>query len=194
VQHVKLEGAKTSFVWLDVSGLSSLNYCFSPHCFALFLSSSRLVLGAWVGSVSCFSFGRDPDSFLFLSRWVIWIQGAWFLNLISCIDVVVGFVMELLYEWGDSMYFVGKSVTLMCCILRVFCFAWKLLAELNVVWGFPYLGTRWRLFRLCEAMERGPLRLCEPVVEELFECCTVSLVWSSGEGIDVSPYFGSLWV
>jgi len=30
--------------------------------------------------------------------------------------------------------------------------------------------------RLCEAMQRGPLRRCEVVVEDWFECCTLSPV------------------
>jgi len=90
--------------------------------------------------------------------------------------------------------FCWQSVTLICCMLRVFCLAWKLLVELNVVWGFSYLGTAWRLFRLCEAVEMGPFRLCEVVVEDWFECCTLSLVWRSGKGKELSPYFGSLRV
>jgi len=58
-----------------------------------------------------------------------------------------------------------------------------------MLWGFSYLGAQWRLFRLCEAVERGPLRLCETVVEDWFECCTLSPVWSSGEGKDVFTLF-----
>jgi len=61
--------------------------------------------------------------------------------------------------------------------------------EMGVVWGFRYLGTQWRLFRLCESMERGPLRLCEAVVEDWFECSTLLLVWSNGEGKDVFTLF-----
>ena len=81
------------------------------------------------------------------------------------------------------------SVILMCCMLEVFAFLEELLVELNVVWGFPYLGAQWRLFRLREAVEMGPLRLCEAVVEDWFECCTLSPVWSSGEGKDVFTLF-----
>ena len=105
------------------------------------------------------------------------------------------YVMELYFPCMMRWWvFCWQYVILMCWILGVFCLAWKLLVELNVVWGFPYLGTQWRLFRLCEAVERGPLRLCEAVVDDWFECCTLSPVWSSGEGINVSPYFGSLRV
>jgi len=81
------------------------------------------------------------------------------------------------------------------CILLAICefhvvHDWKCLWT----WGFSYLETQLWLFRLCEAVERGPLRLCEAVVGEWFECCTLSPVWSSEEGKDVSPYFGSLRV
>jgi len=78
-----------------------------------------------------------------------------------------------------------RYVIFMCCMLEVFVLLEELLVELNVVWGFPYLGAQWRLFRLCETVERGPLRLCEAVVEDWLECCTLSPVWSSGEGKDV---------
>ena len=70
----------------------------------------------------------------------------------------------------------------------------KALGGIKCCVRFLYLGTQWRLFRLCEAVERGPLCLCEAVVEDWFECCTLSLVWSSGEGKDVLHYFGSLRV
>jgi len=72
--------------------------------------------------------------------------------------------------------------------------AWMLLLELTVMWGFPYLETQLWIFHLCEVVERGPIRLCEAVVGDWFECCTLWLVWSSEEGKNVSPYFGSLRV
>jgi len=34
-----------------------------------------------------------------------------------------------------------QSVILMCCMLEVFALLEELFVKLNIVWGFPYLGT-----------------------------------------------------
>ena len=92
-----------------------------------------------------------------LVRFIVWMY-----YLISwCVYVMVYFTCMM---WW--CIFCWQYVILMGFMLGVFCLAWNLLVKLNVVWGFPYLGTRWRLFCLCEAMERCPLRLCEAVVED----------------------------
>jgi len=111
----------------------------------------------------------------------------WHMNLVFVIELYFSSMM-----WW--CVFCWQFVILMCCILGVFCLAWRILVELNVVWGFPYLETQLWLFRLCEAVERDPFCLCEAVVEDWSECCTLSPVQSSGERKDVSPYFGSLRV
>jgi len=89
----------------------------------------------------------------------------------------------------DVVVYCWQYEILMCWVLGVFFLNWRILVELSVVWDFPYLATQWRLFRLCEAVEMGPLRLCEAVVEDWFECCTLSPVWSSEEGKDVFTLF-----
>jgi len=110
-------------------------------------------------------------------------------------DTWIWFCYETLFFNHDVMVCIWLAIS-NPHVLHVgsVCLAWKILLELSVLWGFSYLGTQWRLFRLCEAVEMGLLRLCEAVVKDWFECCTFSPMWSSREGKDVSPYFGSLWV
>jgi len=115
---------------------------------------------------------------------------------VRCINVLFDKLMGLCYGTLFPMHDAVVSISLAICNSHVLNIGsvlscWELLVELSVVWGFSYLGAQWRLFRLCEAVERGPLRLCEAVVEDWFECCTLSPVWSSGEGKDVFTLFSA---
>jgi len=112
---------------------------------------------------------------LFLNVLVSKLMGCWWNFIFPCV----------MWWWVLCWQYTNSHVLYVGSVLP----CWELLVELSVVWGFSYLGTQWRLFRLCEAVERGPLRLCKVVVEDLFECCTLLHVWSSGEGKDVFTLF-----
>ena len=141
--------------------------------------------------------------------WVAWLWslsgGLWIVTGVWCytcvwmnvtrwfcyLNVLMGFWWNFIFHaW---CVFCWQSIILMLHVGSV-CLVWRVLVELNVVWGFLHLGTQWWLFRLCEAVENGHLRLYEAVVEDWSECCTLLPVRSRVERKNVSPYFGSLRV
>jgi len=137
--------------------------------------------------------------FAYDSTWLWWyISCVWYVCGILWFIGDIYFCMWQVLFCFDSYYwwyvFCWQSVILMCCMLGVFCLAWRLLVKLSVVWGFSYLETQWRLFHLYVVVERVPLHLCETVVEDWSGCCMLSSVRSRGVRKDVSPCYGSLWV
>jgi len=122
------------------------------------------------------------DNYLSMMLYCVWINVTHWVHRINMLfDKLMGLCYETI-TMHDGVVCCWQLVILTCCMLEVFSLLEELLVELNVVWGFPYLGTQWRLFRLCEVVERGPLRMCEAVVEDWFEYCTLSPVWSTREG------------
>jgi len=131
------------------------------------------------------------DNFLSMMLYCVWMNVT---RSVRCMNVLFDMWMSFCYGNLFPRHDVIVWILLAICnsdvlhVESVF-LAWKLLLELGVVWGFRYLGTQWRLFCLCESVERGPFRLCEIVVEDWFECYTLSPVWRSGEGEDVFTLF-----
>ena len=154
---------------------------------------------------------------LVIFSWFVWL--AWLCSLNIGLRILIWLWCYIVFEWMSLVGFIvwmyyliswwvyvmvyfpcmwwcifcWQYVILMGCIMGVFCLV-ETLGGIKCCVRFSVPRNPVKTLLPVWRSGKGYLVLCEAVVEDWFECCTLSPEWSSGEGVDVSPYFGSLRV